>query len=48
MDDKSLLTVNVVTPDGVVYDNTTDLAVCKTTLGEVGIMPSSVASFACN
>ena len=26
MDDKSLLTVNVVTPDGVVYDNTTDLA----------------------
>ena len=42
MDDKSLLTVNVVTPDGVVYDNTTDLAVCKTTLGEVGIMPIRV------
>ena len=42
MDDKSLLTVNVVTPDGVVYDNTTDLAVCKTTLGEVGIMPNRV------
>ena len=42
MDDKSLLTVNVVTPDGVVYDNTTDLAVCKTTLGEVGIMPNQV------
>ncbi|KIC05117.1 ATP synthase F1 sector epsilon subunit [Ligilactobacillus ruminis DPC 6832] len=42
MDDKSLLTVNVVTPDGVVYDNMTDLAVCKTTLGEVGIMPNRV------
>lgn len=42
MDDKSLLTVNVVTPDGVVYDNTTYLAVCKTTLGEVGIMPNRV------
>ena len=26
MDDKSLLTVNVVTPDGVVYDNTTEFA----------------------
>lgn len=46
MDDKSLLTVNVVTPDGVVYDNMTDLAVCKTTLGEVGIMPNRVPLFA--
>ena len=42
MDDKSLLTVNVVTPDGVVYDNMTDLAVCKTTLGEVGIIQNRV------
>lgn len=40
MDEKPVLTVNVVTPDGVVYENTTDLAVCKTTLGEVGIMPN--------
>ena len=48
MDDKSLLTVNVVTPDGVVYDNTTDLAVCKTTLGEVGIMPNRVPLLASN
>ena len=40
MDEKPVLTVNVVTPDGVVYENTTDLAICKTTLGEVGIMPN--------
>ncbi|KRL84205.1 F0F1 ATP synthase subunit epsilon [Ligilactobacillus apodemi] len=40
MDEKPVLTVNVVTPDGPVYENTTDLVICKTTVGEVGIMPN--------
>ena len=40
MDEKSILTINVVTPDGSVYENTTDLVICKTTVGEIGIMPN--------
>ena len=38
MDEKPVLTVNVVTPDGSVYENTTDLVICTTTVGQVGIM----------
>ncbi|GBG93991.1 F0F1 ATP synthase subunit epsilon [Ligilactobacillus salitolerans] len=38
MDDKPELTVNVVTPDGNVYEDTSDLVICKTTQGEIGIM----------
>ncbi|HJE97880.1 MAG TPA: F0F1 ATP synthase subunit epsilon [Ligilactobacillus acidipiscis] len=40
MADKPELTVNVVTPDGSVYEKTTDMAICKTTQGEIGIMPN--------
>ena len=40
MDEKPVLTVNVVTPDGSVYENTTDLVICTTTVGQVGIMPN--------
>ncbi|GKS81822.1 ATP synthase epsilon chain [Ligilactobacillus pabuli] len=40
MADKPELTVNVVTPDGSVYERTTDMVICKTTQGEIGIMPN--------
>ncbi|WP_290032774.1 F0F1 ATP synthase subunit epsilon [Ligilactobacillus cholophilus] len=40
MSDKPELTVSVVTPDGEVYNNKTTLVVCKTTEGELGIMPN--------
>lgn len=40
MADKPELTVNVVTPDGSVYEKTTDMVVCKTTQGEIGILPN--------
>ena len=40
MDEKPVLTVNVVTPDGSVYEDTTDLVICTTTVGQVGIMPN--------
>ena len=46
MADKPVLTVNVVTPDGSVYENTTTLAICKTTVGEVGIMPNHIPMLA--
>lgn len=46
MDAKPVLTVNVVTPDGSVYENTTNLAICKTTVGEVGIMPNHIPMLA--
>ncbi|KRM18846.1 ATP synthase epsilon chain [Ligilactobacillus hayakitensis DSM 18933 = JCM 14209] len=42
MDEKSVLTINVVTPDGSVYDSTSHLVICKTTDGEIGIMPNHV------
>lgn len=46
MDAKSVITVNIVTPDGSVYDATTDLVVCKTTVGEIGIMPNHIPTLA--
>ncbi|MFD1899301.1 F0F1 ATP synthase subunit epsilon [Enterococcus termitis] len=33
------LTVNVVTPDGLVYDHRATIVVAKTTDGEIGILP---------
>lgn len=42
MDANSELTVHVVTPDGSVYEHATQLAVVKTPLGELGIMPHHV------
>lgn len=46
MDEKPVLTVDVVTPDGSVYQNQTTMVVCKTTLGEIGIMPNHVPTLA--
>lgn len=40
MSDQPELTVSVVTPDGKVYEKQTSLAICKTTEGELGIMPN--------
>lgn len=34
------LTVNVVTPDGSVYEGKTTLVICTTTKGQIGIMPN--------
>ncbi|MBP2097904.1 F0F1 ATP synthase subunit epsilon [Enterococcus rivorum] len=36
---KDCLTVNVVTPDGLVYDHHAKIVVAKTTDGEIGILP---------
>ena len=33
------LTVNVVTPDGLVYDHHAAIVVARTTAGELGILP---------
>ena len=46
MDAKSVITVNIVTPDGSVYDEATDLVICKTTVGELGIMPNHIPTLA--
>nr|WP_054757528.1 F0F1 ATP synthase subunit epsilon [Liquorilactobacillus satsumensis] len=43
MAEEKLLTVNVVTPpDGSVYDEKTPMAVFKTTVGELGILPEHI------
>ncbi len=42
MDDNAELTVNVVTPDGSVYEKNSDMVICKTTQGEIGILPNHV------
>ena len=42
MAEQDLLTVSVVTPDGNVYENQTRLAVFKTTVGEIGILPNHI------
>ena len=34
-----VLTVNVVTPNGLVYDHRATIVVAKTTDGEIGILP---------
>lgn len=40
MSEKPELTISVVTPDGKVYENQSTLVICKTTEGELGIMPN--------
>lgn len=42
MADQKLLTVNVVTPDGSVYENKTPFVVFKTTIGELGVLPEHI------
>ncbi|KRN34404.1 F0F1 ATP synthase subunit epsilon [Liquorilactobacillus mali] len=42
MAEQDLLTVSVVTPDGSVYEGQTRLAVFKTTVGEIGILPNHI------
>ncbi|MFT9372680.1 F0F1 ATP synthase subunit epsilon [Liquorilactobacillus hordei] len=42
MAEQDLLTVSVVTPDGNVYESQTRLAVFKTTVGEIGILPNHI------
>mgnify|MGYP001054839828 CR=1 FL=1 len=37
--EERFLTVNVVTPDGLVYDHHARIVVAKTVSGEIGIMP---------
>ncbi|MCP0885954.1 F0F1 ATP synthase subunit epsilon [Ligilactobacillus sp. WILCCON 0076] len=46
MDAKPTIVVNIVTPDGSVYENSTSLVVCKTTVGEIGIMPNHIPTLA--
>ncbi|MFV0557422.1 MAG: F0F1 ATP synthase subunit epsilon [Enterococcus sp.] len=36
---EQILTVNVVTPEGIVYDHRARIVVAKTTNGEIGILP---------
>jgi len=36
------LTVNIVTPDGPVYDGQVDMVIAKTITGEVGILPGHI------
>ncbi len=36
------LTVNIVTPDGPVYDAQVDMVIAKTVTGEVGILPGHI------
>ncbi|WP_086350304.1 F0F1 ATP synthase subunit epsilon [Candidatus Enterococcus clewellii] len=36
---EDILTVNVMTPDGLVYDHHAKIVVAKTTDGEIGILP---------
>lgn len=36
---KNILTVNVVTPNGLVYDHHASIVVARTTDGEIGVLP---------
>ncbi|WP_313893368.1 F0F1 ATP synthase subunit epsilon [Psychrobacillus sp.] len=36
------LTVNIVTPDGPVYDSEVDMIIAKTASGELGILPGHI------
>lgn len=40
MADKPVLTVNIVTPDGIVYDHHATMVIVKALDGQVGIMPN--------
>ncbi|MCH5464708.1 F0F1 ATP synthase subunit epsilon [Levilactobacillus tujiorum] len=41
-DNRSVLSVSIVTPDGRVYEHDGELLVIKTKLGQLGIMPNHV------
>ena len=36
------ITVNIVTPDGPVYDSEVDMVIAKTASGEIGILPGHI------
>ncbi|GGA21204.1 MULTISPECIES: F0F1 ATP synthase subunit epsilon [Psychrobacillus] len=40
------LTVNIVTPDGPVYDSQVDMIIAKTASGEIGILPGHIPTVA--
>ncbi len=40
------LTVNIVTPDGPVYDSEVDMVIAKSSAGEIGILPGHVPTVA--
>lgn len=40
------LTVNIVTPDGPVYDSEVDMIIAKTASGEIGILPGHIPTVA--
>jgi F-type H+-transporting ATPase subunit epsilon len=40
--DQLILNVQVVTPDGIVYDHHASFVVAKTTAGEIGILPRHI------
>ncbi|KRL00130.1 F0F1 ATP synthase subunit epsilon [Liquorilactobacillus capillatus] len=42
MAEQSVLTVNIVTPDGSVYEGQTTMAIFKTTIGEIGVLPNHI------
>ncbi|GAJ26059.1 ATP synthase epsilon chain [Liquorilactobacillus sucicola DSM 21376 = JCM 15457] len=42
MAEQSVLTVNIVTPDGSVYEEQTTMAIFKTTVGEIGVLPNHI------
>ncbi len=40
------LSVNIVTPDGPVYDSEVDMIIAKTAAGEIGILPGHIPTVA--
>lgn len=40
MADQSVLTVNIVTPDGIIYDHEAQMVIVKALDGQLGIMPN--------
>ena len=40
------LTVNIVTPDGPVYDSEVDMVIAKSSAGEIGILPGHIPTVA--
>jgi len=40
------LTVNIVTPDGPVYDSEVDMVIAKSAAGEIGILPGHIPTVA--
>ncbi|GGG12625.1 ATP synthase epsilon chain [Lysinibacillus alkalisoli] len=40
------VTVNIVTPDGPVYDSEVSMVIAKTTSGEIGVLPGHIPTVA--